>query len=544
MLRTRKRVFWLGGLVAVFAVWGIAIFIVWGVAALSAARTGEAKANTSDPGQADDADAECSAVSVKTIRPKSDPSFALSVEALATVEPFFTADLKAPVAGPVKFVRKDIGDRVAKGELLLELDVPDLDDAVFQKDAVVEQRIKEWRLAQSKIEVADAAVEVTKALVAQKEGEKKQAEATRDYREKIWHRYQNLVKTEISVKPLEEEAERDYTAAFYAVDAAKAAVDKARADWKEASANFKAANVDVELKQALIEVARRDRDRASALADYAKITAPFDGEIIRRMVDPGTFVQNATTAQSPPLLSIARTDLVTVSARVPDKAAPFVTPDTEAIVQLDELPKTFIRGRITRFSRAIRDKDRTMRVELDLYNDGEANFNEFRAKGVAGYLSRLGSASLPESITLAAAARNAWGQRMKAGDDPMPLMPTVNDKALRARRLLPGMSGTMRLLLNRFANSFLVPSCAVFSKAGRPHIMEVIDGKARLVPVHVDLNDGKLARIRLIVQEGNPKLGVQQILRRLTGDEVIVASRQQELSDGQAVDSCPEDWQP
>jgi multidrug resistance efflux pump len=519
--------------------------VVCGVAAVWAARPrGQLNAKPTEPRVADEDKPDGDDIAVKTIRPKSDPSFALTQEALASVEPFFTADLKAPVAGPVKFVRKDIGDRVTKDELLLELDVPDLEDAVFQKEAVVEQRIKEWRLALAKVEIADAAVEVSRALITQREKEKKEKEATRDYRERIWHRYQLLVKQDVAVKPLEEEEERNYTAASFAVDAAQAAVDKARADWKEAIANFKAANADVELKQALIEVARRERDRASALADYAKITAPFDGEIIRRMVDPGTFVQNATTAQSPPLLSVARTDLVTIAARVPDKAAPFVTLDTEAIVQLDELPKTFIRGKITRFSRSIRDKDRTMRVEMDLYNDGEAKYNEFVAKGVGGFLARLGSVSLPESITLAAASRTAWGQRMKAGDDPMPLMPTVTGRALRARRLLPGMSGTMRLLLNRFANSYLLPSCAVFSKAGRPHIMEVVDGKAHLVPVHVDLNDGKLAKIRLIVQEGNPKLGVQEVLQKLTGHEEIVASRQQELSDGQAVQPCPEDWQP
>jgi multidrug efflux pump subunit AcrA (membrane-fusion protein) len=535
-------VLWLSGLVVAFLVWGVAALIV---AAVWATRSrGEANANDRAAHAVDETDADSASVPVKTIRPKVDPSFALSVEALASVEPFFTADLKAPVAGPVKFVRKDVGDRVSSGELLLELDVPDLEDAVLQKQAVVEQRIKEWRLAKVKIEVADAAVEVAKALITQKDNEKEAALATRNLKEDIWHRFEKLVATTVAEKTLAVEAERDYRAAYYAFEAAKAAVEKARADCKEAVANFKAANVDVELKLALIEVARRDRDRASALADYTKITAPFDGEIVRRMVDPGTFVQNATTAQSPPLLSVARTDLVTIVARVPDKAAPFVTLDTEAIVQLDELPKTYIRGKITRFPRSIRDKDRTMRVEMDLYNDGEPNYSQFRAKGVGCFLGRLGSSSLAENITLAAASRSAWGQRMKAGDDPMPLMPTVTGKPLRSRRLLPGMSGTMRLLLNRFANSYLVPSSAVFSKAGRPHIMEVIDGTAHLVPVHVDLNDGKLARIRLIVQDGNPKLGVQEVLSRLTGEEVIVASRQQELREGQAVQPCPEDWQP
>ena len=47
----------------------------------------------------DDEDEPDDRVSVKTIRPKRDPSFRVTVQQLATVEAFFQANLKARVAG-------------------------------------------------------------------------------------------------------------------------------------------------------------------------------------------------------------------------------------------------------------------------------------------------------------------------------------------------------------------------------------------------------------------------------------------------------------
>jgi len=48
------------------------------------------------------------------------------------------------------------------------------------------------------------------------------------------------------------------------------------------------------------------------------VRAPFDGGVVKRMVDPCSFVQNATTGASDLLISVSRVDLVTVSAKFPD----------------------------------------------------------------------------------------------------------------------------------------------------------------------------------------------------------------------------------
>src|SRR2546425_1225989 len=90
---------------------------------------------------------ETDVVSVKTVRPKPDPSFELSVEEPAYVEAYYRADLLARVAGSVKAVQKDIGDPIKEGECLLEIDVPDMVQELAQKQAIIEQRQQELELA-------------------------------------------------------------------------------------------------------------------------------------------------------------------------------------------------------------------------------------------------------------------------------------------------------------------------------------------------------------------------------------------------------------
>src|SRR5262249_1071520 len=150
-----------------------------------------------------------------------------------------------------------------------------------------------------------------------------QAKATMEFREKRWNRFKGLAAAQAVTDSLVEEEERDYLAAKAAYEGGKAAIKKAEADWKEAKANFDAAIAEVKLKEIMVEVARKDRDRVQAQADYAKITAPFDGVITKREVDPGSFV-SAAGPSSQPLLSLARTDIVTVVMKVPDNFAPLV----------------------------------------------------------------------------------------------------------------------------------------------------------------------------------------------------------------------------
>jgi multidrug efflux pump subunit AcrA (membrane-fusion protein) len=489
----------------------------------------------------DDDERDQEEAAVKTIHPKRDPTLRVMVQQLATVEPFFQANLRSQVAGVVKYVAKDIGDRVRQGELLAEIDVPDLRQEIAQKESVVAQRRQELELAKALVKNAAAAVEVAQANIEQKQTEVRQAKARREYREKRLERYRYLAKrTAISPDVVDEE-EQSLVSAQAAEESAQVAVRKAQADCKEKEASREAALAEVKLKEALIVVAFQDLERSRALADYARITAPFDGVITRRNIDPGAFVQNATTATTEALMTVARNDIVTVGMKVPDNAAPFITRNTEAEIQMDDLPGVTILGRVTRFSPSIESGDRTMKVEVDLFNGTEAEYRQLQTRSVTAGLAPLGFPGLAARLTAQAAGLYVIHQDRKGGADELPLRPTTLG-GTAVPPLLPGMTGYMKLCLNKFTNAYLLPSSAVFSRGGKPYILVVRDGVSKLVPVKVQVNDGKLAKVAVIARSSDPRTGTREVLQELSGDEEVIASRQQEVGDGRPVKTTLQEW--
>jgi multidrug efflux pump subunit AcrA (membrane-fusion protein) len=297
----------------------------------------------------------------------------------------------------------------------------------------------------------------------------------------------------------------------------------------------------VELKEARVGVARKDRDLALAMAEYARVTAPFDGVIVRRNVDPGAFVQNATTGASEPLMAVARTDIVTVVTELPDNTAPFLSRDTRAVVQTNELPGMQFEGRVTRFSPLIERKDRTVRVEMDLFNGSVEDYARFAGLCLASQLSPLAATGPADAAALRAAGQWVWQPKLKSQDDPFPSLPRQSAANAGKRRLLPGMVGQMRVSLQKFADAYLLPASAVYTKAGNSYVLEVKDGKTVQLPVEVQVNDGRLAKIAVI--ERLPAGGIaQKVLHDLNGGEEIVLSRQMEVGPDRTVHTNHTEW--
>lgn len=425
------------------------------------------------PGSEDD-DTEQPPLTVKVVHPKvSTQEFARTVSQPAYVQGFYQADILARVAGPVKWIEKNIGASVKEGEVLLELDVPELVQELAQKDALVRQAEQDARMAKANVDIMVAAEE--------------EALANRRRREAEYARVDQLVKEKGAIPVILDES-------LYQMEAA-------RANLKAFKAKVAAAKVDVDVKEARIAVAQAERAKAQAMVDFATIRAPFDGTIVARgvdkgaYVDKGTFVQNASTGHPMPLLTLVRTDTVTLVMWVPEKDAPYVTKDTDAVVHLDALGEREMRAKISRCSNWLDpSKSRDMRVEVDLVNP------------------------------------------TKDGDSAQP--------GKDAPRLLAGMYGTMKLVLQRFAKVRLVPTSAVFERNGKTYVFEVKDdGKAHLVRVRVQLDDGVEAKVARKFQRKNVKTGqLEEVLQDFTGDEEIIRSGQGEIAEGQIVKPTLVDW--
>ncbi len=469
--------------------------------------------------------------SVRATRPKRAPNFRITTRQFAVVEPFYQAGLRARVTGVVRTVAKDIGETVRAGELLVDIDAPDLRQAVEQKEAMIVQREKELAATSAELEVARTAVEAAAVAVKFKAVEVDRAKDTRAARKIDRDAVAELFRSGAVLKNKLDAAALDYQAADRAVAVAEAEVEKAQVEQAGKSASLAKARADEELKRALIEVARKDRDAAATQFAYCRLHAPFDGVIVARTADPGRFVSAGAGGAGEPLVTVARIDLVTVVAKVPDNAAPFVSWDTEVVVEFAQLPGVTVSGPITRYSQAIDPADQTMRVEVDVYNGSLAGYRAMLARaGVPAAVGPLFPFDRFAGVAAAGAGLICSKVNHKGWGDGEARIPDWGPEG-RYRPIVPGTTGTMRLDLEKFGDSYLLSSETIFGRAGQSYILLVENGVTRSVPVAVQMNDGTLAKVALI----EPAPGGRQVTRELTGHEVIVAARQLEVGDGKRV---------
>ncbi len=467
---------------------------------------------------------------VKVVHPARDANFRITTRQFAVVEPYYQAGLRTRVTGIVRSMAKDIGEPVYAGELLVDIEAPDLRQAVEQKEAVIVQREKELLASLGELAVAKSAVRAAEVAVRFKELDVGRAMDLRAARKLDLDALTLLFRTEAAVKSKLDSVTLDYQAAARAVLVAEAEVEKAKVEQAGKAASLEKAQADVELKHALVEVAMKDRDAAATQLGYSRLYAPFDGVVVARTTDPGRFV-SAGASGSEALVTVARTDMVTVVVKVPDNAAPFVSWSTEAVVEFAQLPGVTVRGPITRYSPAIDPTDQTMRVEVDVYN---GSLTDYRAMLARATVPAAIGPLLPFDRAAAVAFAGfglARGKRYHKGwDDRLAGVPDWGPEG-RFRRIVPGTTATVRLDLEKFGESYLLPSRAIFGRAGQSYILLVEGSVTRSVPVAVQMNDGTLAKVALLV----PGPAGRQVTRELTGHEVVVVSRQLEVGDGRRV---------
>lgn len=121
---------------------------------------------------------------------------------------------------------------------------------------------------------------------------------------------------------------------------------------------------------AAIAAAKADTERYETLMKYTQITAPFDGVITRRFVDPATLIQAGTTSetQSLPLLRVSDNYHLRLDFDVSDKYVKDVHMGQEVSIKVDSLDGKLFTGKITRFSDKVNLDTRTMTTEMEVPN--------------------------------------------------------------------------------------------------------------------------------------------------------------------------------
>ncbi|MFO0907155.1 MAG: efflux RND transporter periplasmic adaptor subunit [Isosphaeraceae bacterium] len=291
---------------------------------------------------------------------------------IGSVEAYDHADLYAKVSGYLKSQTVDFGSQVKKGDLLAEIDDPEVVKERERAEASLALTHATVKQAQASLETARADWEAAQAAVQEAHAEIRRATSKRSYRGKVLDRYKELVARNAETQQVVDEQEENYEAAIADELSARAAEATARARATAAQAKIGQAQADLAQAEANVKVAEATLGKAQAEESYTRITAPYNGVITRRTFFPGAFIRSAEEGETRPLLSIGRIDKVRVITEVPDLSVPLTDVGDPAEVTLDALPGHVFKGQVSRFASSEDISSRTMHTEIDLDNpDGK-----------------------------------------------------------------------------------------------------------------------------------------------------------------------------
>ena len=251
-----------------------------------------------------------------------------SLEIAGQFLPYQNVELHAKVAGYIKSITVDIGDRVHKGQVLATLEVPELVAQVNEAQASVHRGEEE--IARAKSDVARAEADHV-ALHANAE---------------------RLTDTDKARPGLIAQQE----------------LDDANAKDRASEAQIEACKSALSAAKQQLEVSRADQQHYSALSDYSRITAPYDGVVTWRYADTGALVQAGTSNTSGlPVVTVAEVDTLRLRIPVPESMASKVRLGDPVDVHVQATGEHFT-GKVARLTGALDTATRTMQVEIDVPN--------------------------------------------------------------------------------------------------------------------------------------------------------------------------------
>ena len=312
-----------------------------------------------------------------------------------SVHAFEHAALYAKVSGYLKVQNVDIGDRVKINQLLAVIEDPEVDKAVEQNQASLDQAKAKVRVAEAKIRSAQATKMASEALVKQAKA-MIVAKTSNEHLQKIQlARIAGLVARHAVEDKLQDEQQDRSDVAKADVGVAEAEVLSAQAVVMNKAALVEEAEADLIEARANVEVAEANLGRARVMQEYTKITSPYDGVVTVRSFHRGDFIRSASEGGNIPVLAVATTDLMRVVVPVPDTDVPFVDKGDKAVLQIVALPGRTFTGVVSRYSWTEDPSSRNMRTEVDLPNpDGKLR------EGMYGRITIILQPAAPNSVTI------------------------------------------------------------------------------------------------------------------------------------------------
>jgi membrane fusion protein (multidrug efflux system) len=259
---------------------------------------------------------------VYVIRPQ--PATEAGLSLAATTQAIQDSIIYARTSGYLRKRYVDIGDRVTTGQLLAEVDSPEIEQQLRQAKADLQQSEKNRDLQMANLDLA-------RATMAR------------------------------------------YEAADAEGAVAKQALDQSVATYRTAQAAVAAAEANVESNRANVQ-------RYLEMTAFQRILAPFDGTIIQRNVDAGALITagspvnniavapTSVTGAASGLFEIAQIDTLRVFVNVPQVYAPSLKVGLPVEVTVRGRLMEPVTGTVTRTAGALDPGTRTLLTQADIPN--------------------------------------------------------------------------------------------------------------------------------------------------------------------------------
>jgi multidrug efflux pump subunit AcrA (membrane-fusion protein) len=304
---------------------------------------------------------------IRIVRPEK-RDIRMQVVQPGTIEAFEATPVCSRIAGYVAKYNYNIGDRVKEGDVLVEMWIPDLVEALSQKTAAVKRAEVQIQVAESAARAAAAKLETTQARVLAAQAGVKRALASLARWESEYKRQVALVNSRVLDVQVRDETFRQYEEAQAGREQADATVAEATSARDQAAADLERAKVDIEAARAELAVAQADQRQAQVLVDYGKIKATYTGVLTQRNVSPGDYLQPGGGGNSRPLFVLEQIDPVRVFVGVPERASFFVHDGDTAFIRFQALPGISREGKVVRSGFSLNPTTRTLQTEIDVPN--------------------------------------------------------------------------------------------------------------------------------------------------------------------------------
>jgi RND family efflux transporter MFP subunit len=232
----------------------------------------------------------------------------------------------ARVDGYLRTRLVDYGDRVKAGQLLAEIDTPELDQQIRQARATLSQ-------SQSALNEVKADLDLSKA-------NQNMARLTVE-------RWRRLAKGGV---------------------VARQEADQKEADFAVTEAQVARAQASIATTQENVRASEASLHRLEEMKAFARITAPFDGVITSRNVDPGWLVNSGNGGTARELFHIAQIQVLRIFVNVPQTNVASMHPGETAELRVQELPGQVFSAKVTRIANALDVTSRAMLTVLEVPN--------------------------------------------------------------------------------------------------------------------------------------------------------------------------------